>query len=124
MKELVATIQKWDELRKQETEEIVEKVLQEANRVLKEWIAEGKHEGELCISYWNKKFKVGMEYQNEATTKKAKVPFAEIEKVSVILKRIMATFKEFPQLEVTTRPFGHQNPQYDINYSIIVRLKE
>lgn len=123
MKDLAETIQKWDELRRQETSETVEKILQEANRLLEERIAEGKYEGELCISYWSKNFKVELEYHEETTNKVAKIPFTEIEKVSIILKRIMETFKEFPQLEVTKRPFGHQSSKYDIDYNIIVRLK-
>lgn len=123
MKDLAETIQKWDELRNQETNKAVEKILQEVQKILEGRIEEGKYEGELSISYWNKNFKVEMDYDKETTIQKATIPFAEIKKVSSILKRVMAAFKEFSQLEVTTRPFGHQNSQYDINYHIIVRLK-
>jgi len=35
MKDLAETIQKWGELRKQETSETVEKILQEAQKLLK-----------------------------------------------------------------------------------------
>lgn len=123
MKDLAETIQKWDELRNREINEVVEKILKETQKILEGRIEKGKHEGELSISYWNKNFRVEMDYYEETTTTKAKIPFTKIEKVSSILKRVMAAFKEFPQLEVTTRPFGHQNSQYDINYNIIVRLK-
>ena len=123
MKDLAATIQKWDELRRQGTSETVERILQEAQKLLEERIAEGKYEGELCISYWDKSFEIEMEYHQEIVAQKAKIPFTEIEKVSIILKRVMATFKEFSQLEVTTRPFGHQSSIYDIEYNIVVQLK-
>ena len=124
MKDLAETIQKWGELRKQETSETVEKILQEAQKLLKERIDEGEFEDELWVHYGSSKENFVVEVIFEGTSvKKAYIPFSQIKKVSAILKSVKEEFKSFPQLEVRKSPFAHQSSIYDIEYNIIVQLK-
>lgn len=123
MKDLAETIQKWDELRRQETGEIVEKILQEVQKLLTERIDEGEFEDELWVHYSSKEnFVVEVIFEG-TVVKKAQIPFSQIKRVSAILKRVEKEFKAFSQLEVRKSHFAHQSSIYDIEYNIIVQLK-
>lgn len=128
MNDLAETIQRWDEFGKQKTSDILEKILQEAQKLLNEGIEEGETWDEMRIRYDRDKtfvvelVKLEVGFKDPTCVKKTNIPYSQKENVITILNRVMEKFKSFPQLEVRKKPFAVTH--YDTDYNIVVRLKE